>query len=148
MHDRPTPRMRCAPVIFSLDSQFRQPSTAFYRTGHGSLDGQFRRRDAVQMPVQTSLTPHGAPAKNFQKTFWYTKRTDGFLSCSLMGLDMGAFDNAWQLLKEDGPYITWQTPEKRMGYIDGKGPYDANSIYEYLKRYNMYDSRIESVSGE
>ena len=65
-----------------------------------------------------------------------------------MGLDMGAFDNAWQLLKEDGPNITWQTPEKRMGYIDGKGPYDANSIYEYLKRYNMYDSRIESVSGE
>jgi len=65
-----------------------------------------------------------------------------------MGLDMGAFNKAWQLLKEEGPYITWQTPEKKMGYIDGKGPYDANSIYAYLKQYDMYDSRIESVSGE
>jgi len=25
--------------------------------------------------------------------------TDGFLSCSLMGLDMGAFNNAWNVLK-------------------------------------------------
>lgn len=61
---------------------------------------------------------------------------------------MRAFDEAWRVLKEEGPYITWQTPEKQMGYIDGKGPYDANSIYEYLQRYNLYDSRIETVSGE
>ena len=61
---------------------------------------------------------------------------------------MRPIDIAWQLLKEEGTYITWQTPEKKMGYIDGKGHYDANSIYAYLKQYDMYDSRIESVSGE
>jgi len=63
-----------------------------------------------------------------------------------MGLDMGAFNRAWQLLKEEGPYITWLTPEKRSGWVNGRGPYDSASIYDFLKREGTWDSRIESVS--
>ena len=56
------------------------------------------------------------------------------------------FTAAWTLLKQEGPYITWMTPEKRAGWVDGRGPYDSASIYDSLKRDGTWDSRIESVS--
>jgi len=68
------------------------------------------------------------------------------LSSVALGLGMRPIDVAWTLLKQEGPYITWMTPEKRMAWVDGRGPYDAASIYDFLKREGTWDSRIESVS--
>ena len=69
---------------------------------------------------------------------------------------MRPFDIAWQVLKEEvgtskvegNPHITWMSPEKRMAWVDGHGPYTANSIYAALKEQGTYDDRSESISGQ
>tara|TARA_R110000824_G_scaffold400338_1_gene607634 strand:- start:1877 stop:3925 length:2049 start_codon:yes stop_codon:yes gene_type:complete len=56
-------------------------------------------------------------------------------------------DNAWsELLKEEGPHITWLTPEKSMAWVDGHGPYTSESIYAALKERGTWDNKTESIS--
>ena len=32
---------------------------------------------------------------------------------------MSAFDSAWRVLKEQLPHVTWGSPEKQWGWLDG-----------------------------
>jgi len=78
-----------------------------------------------------------------------------------MGLDMGAFNKAWQLLKEEAenfdvdnpmqvgdyateelPHITWMSPEKRTGWVDG------NLMMFGLPQWAARNKHTASVSGE
>ena len=59
---------------------------------------------------------------------------------------MNPLEKAWAVLKEEGPHIVWVTPEKRMGWVDGHGPYTSESIYAALKEQGTWDNRTESIS--
>ena len=61
--------------------------------------------------------------------------TEAFLSCSLMGLDMGAFEQAWKLLKSMNPmndpriraHIS-PNPVHRDAAFQARKPFDPNNI--------------------
>jgi hypothetical protein len=51
----------------------------------------------------------------------------------------------WENILKKEIYINWMTPEKRMGWVEGHGPYEDVSIRAYMKD-NPDIKFIETIS--